>query len=84
MLERNSVDVHSNTRPHLALQKLEPSGCIGDFGNFFNGLANSQRTLRSSGILNECNLYCAILKYSILSKVCLIKTVPHSTVSPQM
>ena len=48
MLERNSVNVHSNTRPHLALQKCEPAGCIGDFGNFFNGLAKSPRMLRSS------------------------------------
>ena len=40
--------------------------------------------LRSSGILNECNLYCKILKNCMLSKVCMTKAVPHSTVSPQM
>ena len=34
--------------------------------------------------MNECNLYCKIVKYSILSEVCMMKTVPHSTVSPQM
>ena len=39
---------------------------------------------RSSWILNECTLYCKIVKYCILSEVCMIKTVPHSTVSPQM
>ena len=70
--------------PQLALQKREPAGRIRDFGNFFNGFAKSPRVLRSSWILNECNLYCKIVKYCILSKVCMIKTVPHSTVSPQM
>ena len=83
-MERNSINVHSNTRPQLALQKWEPAGRIGDFGQFFNGLAKSPRVLRSSWILNECNLYCKIVKYCILSKVCMIKTVPHSTVSPQL
>ena len=34
MLERNSVNVHSNTGPHLALQKREQAGRIGDFGTF--------------------------------------------------
>ena len=29
-------------------------------------------------------LYLQIVKYCILSEVCMIKTVPHSTVSPQM
>ena len=51
---------------------------------FFNGLAKSPRVLRSSWILNECNLCCKIVKYYILSEVYMIKTVPHSTVSPQM
>ena len=50
----------------------------------FNGLAKSPRLPRSSWILNECSLYCKIVKYCILSEVCMIKTVPHSTVSPQM
>ena len=39
---------------------------------------------RSSWILNECNLYCKIVKYCILSEVCMIKTAPHGTISPQM
>ena len=34
MLEGNSINVYSNTRPPLALQKWEPAGGIGDFGNF--------------------------------------------------
>ena len=62
----------------LALQKREPAGRIGDFGIVFNGLAKSPRVLRSSSILNECNLYCKIVKYCILSVVCMIKTVPHT------
>ena len=39
MLERNCTNVHSRTQ--LALQKSEPAGRIGDFGNFFNGLAKA-------------------------------------------
>ena len=55
------------------------------FWKFFYGLAKSPRVLRSSWMLNERNLYCKIMKYCILlSEVCMIKTVPHGTVSPQM
>ena len=68
----------------LALQKWEPADRICGFRNFLNGLAKSPRVLRSSWILNECNFCCKIVKYWILSEVCMIKTVPHSTVSPQM
>ena len=84
MLERNSINVLSNTRQQLALQKWQPAGRVGDFGNLFSGLAKSPRVLRSSWILNDCNLYCKIVKYCILSEICMIKTVPHSTVSPQL
>ena len=66
------------------LHSSQPAGRIGSFGNFFSGFAKSPRVLRSSWILNECNLYCKIVKYCILSEVCMIKTAPHSTVSPQM
>ena len=66
-----------------ASQKWEPAGPIGDFGNF-NGFAKSSRVLRSSWILNECNLYCKIVNYCTLSEVCMMKTASHSTVSPQM
>ena len=31
MLERNFINVHSNTRPQLALQKWEPADRISDF-----------------------------------------------------
>ena len=81
MLKRNSFNVHWKFG---ACQKWEPAGRIGDFGNFFNGLAKSPRVLRSSWILNECNLYCKIVKYCVLSEVCMIKTAPHGTISPQM
>ena len=67
----------------LALQKWELAGRICDFGIFFNGL-KSPRVLRLSWILNECNLYCKIVKYCILSEVCIMKTVPRGANSPQM
>ena len=51
MLERNSVNVHSNQHsPQLALQKWEPDGRKADFGNFFNGLA--EKPTRTSIVLN--------------------------------
>ena len=67
-----------------AYQKLEPAGCIGDFGNFLNGFAKGPRVLWWSWILNECNLSWKIVNYCILYEVCMIKTAPHSTLSPQM
>ena len=57
---------------------------ICDFGNIFSGFAKSPRVLRSSWILNERNFYFKAVKCCILSEVCMIKTAPHSTVSPQM
>ena len=79
MLKRNSFNVHWKFG---ACQKWEPAGRIGDFGNFLNGFAKSPRVLRWSWILNKCNLSRQIVKYCILSEVCMIKTAPHSTVSP--
>ena len=67
------------------LHTLLPAGrYIGDFGNFFSGFSKSPSVPRSSWILNECNSYFKIVKYCILSEVCMIKTAPNSTVSPQM
>ena len=66
------------------LHSSQPDGRKRDFGNFFSGFAKSQRVLRSSLILNKCNLYFKIVKYCVLSEVCMIKIAPHSTVSPQM
>ena len=80
MLKRNSIIVHS----FACCQKWEPAGPVGDFENFFNDLAKSPRVVLSPWILNEWNFYCKIVKYCILSKVCMIKTAPQSTVSPQM
>ena len=88
MLKCNSINVHSNTGQFAlqfgTCQKWEPAGCIGDFGNIFNGCTKRPCMLQLSWILNECNLYRKIVKYCILSEVCMIKTAPHSTVSPQM
>ena len=56
---------------------------MGDFGNFLNGFAKSPSLFRWSWILNECNLSWKIVKYCILYVVCMIKTAPHSTLSPQ-
>ena len=81
MLERNSVNVHSNTR-HSSHCKSENRLAVNV--EIFNGLVKIPRVLRSSWILNECNLQCKIVKYCILSEVCKIKTVSHSTVSLQM
>ena len=47
-------------------------------------LIKSPRVLRWSWILNECNLSWKIVKYRISYEVCMIKTAPHSTLSPQM
>ena len=67
------------------LHSLQPAGrYIGGFGNYFSGFAKSPRVLWSSWMLNECNLYFKIVKYCILSEGGMIKTAPHSTVSPHM
>ena len=47
-------------------------------------LIKSPRLLRWSWILNEFNLSWKIMKYCILYEVCMIKTAPHSALSPQM
>ena len=72
MLKRNSINAHSNT---LQVTTGWP------YRWFY---AKSPLVLRSFWILNECNLYSKIVKYCILSEVCMIKTAPHSTVLPQM
>ena len=84
---QNAINVQNTFNVHWkfgAYQKWEPAGRIGDFGIFLNGFAKSPRVLRWFWILNECNFSWKIVKYCILSEVCLIKTAPHSTVSPQM
>ena len=42
-----SMFIQTSTTVH-ELQKREPAGRIGDFGNYFNGSAKSPRVLRSS------------------------------------
>ena len=80
MLKRNSCIFLCK---FSACQNLELAGHTGDFGNFLNGFAKSPRVLRWSWILNKCNLSWKIVKYCILYEVCMIKTAPHSTLSPQ-
>ena len=75
---------HSSHCKFGACQKWEPAGRVGDFGNFLNGFVKSPAWVVRFWILNECNLSWKIVKYCILSEVCMIKTAPHSTVSPQM
>ena len=43
MLKRNSINVHSHTRP--LVKSREPAGRMGDFGNFLNGFAKSPRLI---------------------------------------
>ena len=78
MLKHNSTNVYSNT-PQLAT-----GWPYRWFSNFCIGFAKSPSMLRSFWILNECNLYFKIVKYCILSEVCMIKTAPYSTVLPRM
>ena len=80
MLKRNSFNVHWKFG---ACQKWEPAGRIGDFRNFLNGFAKTHACFVRFWILNGCNLSWKIVKYCILSEVCMIKTAPHITVSPQ-
>ena len=48
------------------LHSLQLAGrYIGDFGNFFSGFAKSPRVLRSSWILNECNICIAEILHSV-------------------
>ena len=79
MLERDSVNVHSNTRHSSHYKSENWVAAYSWFWKFFNRLAKSQRVLPSSWILDECNLYCKIVIYCCLSEVCMIKTVSHST-----
>ena len=79
ILKRNSFNVHLKFG---ACQKWEPAGRIGDFGNFLNGFAKSQRLIVLN--IDWVQLFWKTVKYCILSEVCMINTAPHSTVSPQM
>ena len=79
MLKRNSVNVHWNILPQLALQiwqKWEPAGRIGDFGDFLNGFAKSPRLIVLN--IDWVSLSSKIVKYHILSEVFMI----NRTVSP--
>ena len=68
MFKRNSINVHSRRR-NLVLQILGacqnsgPADRLGDYGHFLT-VSPKVCVLRSSWILNGCNLYCKIVKYS--------------------
>ena len=47
MLKRNSVNVHSNTTTARSAKVRTGWPYIGDFGNFFKGLAKRPRVHRS-------------------------------------
>ena len=84
MLKRNSFNVHWKFG---ACQKWEPAGRIVDFGIFWTVLLKAHVCFArfwKKKRLNECNLSWKIVKHYILSEVCMIKTAPHITVSPQM
>ena len=96
VVHEHRLQEYSKCRPYQTLLKIthrlfiqtlnssQLAGRIGDFGFFFYGFDKSPRLFRSSWLLNECNFYFKIDKYYILSEVCMMKTAPHGTVSPQM
>ena len=59
------------TRPQLALQKWEPAGQVILEIFLTIKLKAYACNDRTSWILNECTLYCKIVKYCILSEVCM-------------
>ena len=80
MLKRNSIKDHSNTRPHWQLSlEMRTGWPYGWFWNFF-WTVSLKAHYWSSRILTKCNLSWKIVKYRILSEVCMI----NSTVWPQM
>ena len=80
MLKRISVKVHSSTRPWLtARTRNENRLAVWVILEIFWTVSLKAHDW-SSWILTECNLSWKIVKYRILSEVCMI----NSTVSPQM
>ena len=80
MLKLNSIIVHS----FGDCQKWELAGCIGDFENFLTISLKAHACFhRPEYLMSEIGI-AKIVKYCNLSEVCMIKTAPQSTVSPQM
>ena len=72
MLKRNSFKVHSNTRLHWQLALETRTGRPNEwFWKFFLMVSLKARDW-SSWTLTECNLCWKIVKYRILSEVCMI------------
>ena len=79
MLKRNSIKVHSNTGPHWQLALEMRTGWA--YGWFWTVSLKAHDW--SSWTLTECNLSCKIVKYRILSEVCMINCT-HCFTSPVM
>ena len=81
MLKRNSIKVHSNTRPHTdsSHYRNENRLAVWVILEMF-WIVSLKAHDWSSWILTECNFSWKSVKYRILSEVCMI----NSTVSPQM
>ena len=74
MLKRNSFKVHSNTRLHWQLALETRTGRPNEwFWKFFWTVSLKAHDW-SSWTLNECNLCWKIVKYRILSEVCMINS----------
>ena len=54
------------------------------FWKFFERFRQKVSACFDGSELNECNLSWKIVNYCILYEVCMIKTAPHKTLSPQM
>ena len=68
MLKRNSIKVHSNTGPHWQIALEMRTGWA--YGWFWTVSLKAHDW--SSWTLTECNLSWKIVKYRILSEVCMI------------
>ena len=81
MLQRNSIKVHSNTRPHTdsSHYRNENRLAVWVILEIFWTVSLKAHD-SSSWILTERNLSWKIVKYRTLSEVCMI----NSTVSPKM
>ena len=84
ILERNSINVHSNIQHSSHCKSENWLAVYAIFEIFLTVWLTAHACFDRPKYWNECNLYSKIVKYCILSEVCTIKTVPHSTVSPPM
>ena len=83
-LKGNSFKISSQIWHLSKVRTGWPYRWVWKFFERYYSLIKSPSVLRWSWILNECNLSWKIVKYCILYEVYMIKTAPHSTLSPQM